>query len=51
MSVIWGHVGSVVNRRDFPPSLAVSARSPVGELRIEYVIEVNTTGGIYGNEA
>lgn len=42
MPVIWGHVESVVNRRNVPPSVVVSTRSPFGKLRIECVVGVDT---------
>jgi hypothetical protein len=42
MSVIWGHIESIVNRRDIPPSLVVKTRTPLDTYCIECVVGKNT---------
>ncbi|MBU6481392.1 MAG: hypothetical protein KGS09_12710 [Nitrospirae bacterium] len=40
MSAIWGHVESVVNQPKSPPSLVLTARTPVGARRTECIVGV-----------
>jgi hypothetical protein len=42
MPMIWGHVESIVTRRNIPPSLVVTKRTPLGTYRIDCVVG-NTT--------
>jgi len=42
MSVIRGHIESIVNVPNIPPSLVVVMRDPLGTYRIECVIGKNT---------
>ena len=42
MPVIWGHVESVVNRRNVPPSVVVKTRTPLGTYRTECVVGAHT---------
>jgi hypothetical protein len=41
MPIIWGHIESIVNRRNIPPSLVVITRTPQGTCRIECVVGAN----------
>jgi hypothetical protein len=38
MPVIWGHVESVVNQPESPPSLVLSTRIPFGTRRTECIV-------------
>ena len=40
MSVIWGHVESVVNQPKSPPSLVLNTRTPLGTRRTECIVGV-----------
>lgn len=42
MPVIWGDSESIVTRRNIPPSLIVTTRTPLGAYRVECVVEKNT---------
>ena len=41
MSIIWGHIESIANRRNIPPSLVVKTRTPLGTCRFECVVGPN----------
>jgi hypothetical protein len=43
MPVVWGHVESIVNRRNNPPSPVVSMCEPLGTCRVESIAGENTT--------
>ena len=40
MSAIWGHVESVVNQPECPPSLVLNTRASVGARRTECIVGV-----------
>ena len=40
MPAIWGHVESVVNQPESPPSLVLNTRTPLGTRRTEYIVGV-----------
>jgi hypothetical protein len=40
MSAIWGHVESVVNQPECPPSLVLTTRTPLGAHRTECIVGV-----------
>ena len=42
MPVIWGHIQSIVNDPNIPPSLVVRTRTALGTYRLECVIGKNT---------
>lgn len=41
MPIIWGHIESIVNRQNIPPSLVIKTRTPLGTCRIGCVIGAN----------
>lgn len=41
MVAIWGHIESIVNRRNIPASLVVKTRTSLGTYRIECVVGAN----------
>ena len=42
MSAIWGHVESVVNQPEYPPSLVLNTRTPLGTRRTECILGMDT---------
>jgi len=40
MPAIWGHVESVMNRPEYPPSLVLNTRTPLGARRTECIVGV-----------
>ena len=40
MSAIWGHVESLVNQPESPPSLVLNTRTPLGTRRTECIVGV-----------
>lgn len=40
MSAIWGHVESVKNQPEYPPSLVLNTKTPVGARRTECIVGV-----------
>ena len=41
MPIIWGHIESIVNRRNILPGLVIKTRTPLGTCRIECVVGAN----------